>query len=72
MPKEIYVYKQLIGSWKGISKEEAEIKIKGGSVIGVEFTAERGDGDTVKIVLLYSATVFANFVSNVVIVLSVR
>ena len=49
--KEIYVYKQMFGGWKGISKEEAEEKIKDGAVTGVEMEVDRGD-DMLKITLL--------------------
>ena len=48
--KEIYVYKTFYG-WKGISKEEAEEKIKEGRVFGEEMKIDRGR-DLLKITLL--------------------
>ena len=50
--KEIYVYKPLFGGWSGISKEEAEAKIKEGNVYGVELEMERNGDDPLKITLL--------------------
>ena len=50
--KEIYVYKQLFGGWKGLSKEEADEKIKEGRVYGCELEMDRGDGESLKITLL--------------------
>lgn len=50
--KEIYVYKQMFGGWKGISKEEAEAKIKEGRVYGAELEMDRGDAEPLKITLL--------------------
>lgn len=51
--KEIYVYKQMFGGWKGISKEEAEAKIKEGRVYGAEFEMDRGEEhEILKITLL--------------------
>ena len=51
--KEIYVYKQMFGGWKGISKEEADEKINKGSVCGIELEMERGDEhEPLKITLL--------------------
>ena len=50
--KEIYVYKQLIMGWKGISKEEAEEMIKEGRVFGAELEMDRGEGESIKITLL--------------------
>lgn len=50
--KQIYVYKQMIGGWKGITKEEAENKIKEGHVIGAELEMDRGEDEPIKITLL--------------------
>lgn len=50
--KEIYVYKQMFGGWKGIPKEEAEAKIKDGYVYGAELEMDRGDAEPLKITLL--------------------
>ena len=50
--KEIYVYKQMFGGWKGISKEEAEEKINKGSVCGAELEMEREGDEPLKITLL--------------------
>lgn len=50
--KEIYVYKQLFGGWKGISKEEADAKIKEGRVYGAELEMDRGEDEPLKITLL--------------------
>ena len=50
--KEIYVYKQLIGGWIGLSKEEADAKIEKGSVAGVQLEMERGEDEPIKITLL--------------------
>ena len=51
--KKIYVYKPMLSGWKGISKEEAEEKIKAGSVYGCEMNVDRGeDCEPLKIVLL--------------------
>ena len=51
--KEIYVYKSLIGrKWAGISKEEADTKIKEGRVCGVELEVEREGDEPIKITLL--------------------
>lgn len=51
--KEIYVYKQMFGGWKGISKEEAEEKIKEGKVFGCEMEMDRGENsEDLKITLL--------------------
>ena len=50
--KEIYVYKQMIGGWIGITKEEAEEKIQKGSVAGVKFEMDRGEDNNLKITLL--------------------
>lgn len=50
--KEIYVYQGLITGWKGISKEEAEAKIKEGHVFGVELEMDRGEDGPIKITLL--------------------
>lgn len=50
--KEIYVYKQFIGGWIGISKEEADNKIKEGRVYGVELEMDRGESEPIKITLL--------------------
>lgn len=50
--KQIYVYKQLIGNWVGISKEEADKKIKEGRVFGVEMEMDRGEHEPIKITLL--------------------
>lgn len=50
--KEIYVYKKLLGGWTGISKEEAEAKVKDGSVSGAEIEMDRDNGETLKIILL--------------------
>jgi len=51
--KEIYVYKQMFGGWKGISKEEADAKIKEGRVYGVELEMDRGEEhEAIKITLL--------------------
>lgn len=50
--KEIYVYKQMFGGWKGLSKEEANEKIKEGRVYGCELEVDRGDAEPIKITLL--------------------
>lgn len=50
--KEIYVYKQLIGGWIGLSKEEADAKIEKGSVAGVQLVMGRGEDEPIKITLL--------------------
>lgn len=50
--KEIYVYKQFIGGWIGISKEEADNKIKEGHVFGVEIEVDRGEDEPLEITLL--------------------
>ena len=50
--KEIYVYKQMLGGWIGITKEEAEEKIQKGSVAGVKFEMNRGEDDNLQITLL--------------------
>lgn len=50
--KEIYVYKQLIGGWIGLSKEEADAKIEKGTVAGVQLVMERGEDEPIKITLL--------------------
>lgn len=50
--KEIYVYKQFVGGWTGISKEEADKKIKDGHVFGVEMEMDRGEHEPIKITLL--------------------
>lgn len=51
--KEIYVYKQMFGGWKGIPKEEAEAKIKDGYVYGVKLKGDCGDEhEPVEITLL--------------------
>lgn len=50
--QQIYVYKQLIGSWKGITKEEADEKIKEGHVYGCTLEVDRGDAEPLQITLL--------------------
>lgn len=50
--KEIYVYKQTFGGWKGISKEEAKEKIQKNCVYGIELGMERGEDEPLKITLL--------------------
>lgn len=50
--KEIYVIKKMFGGWAGISKEEADAKIKECSVYGVELEMDRGEDEPVKITLL--------------------
>ena len=50
--KEIYVYKQMLGGWKGISKEEAEAMIKERRVYGAELEVDRGENEPIKITLL--------------------
>ena len=50
--KEIYVYKSMFGGWTGISKEEADEKIKADRVFGVELEMDRGEDEPIKITLL--------------------
>lgn len=50
--KEIYVYKQMFGGWKGISKEEFDAKVKEGKIIGAELEVDRGDAEKLKITLI--------------------
>lgn len=50
--KEIYVYKQMFGGWKGISKDEFDAKIKEGNIVGAELEVDRGDADKLKITLI--------------------
>ena len=50
--KEIYVYKRLLGGWTGISKEEAEAKIKEGYVYGAELEVTRENDEDIKVTLL--------------------
>lgn len=50
--KEIYVYKQMFGGWKGISKEEFDAKIKESNIVGAELEVDRGDAEKLKITLI--------------------
>lgn len=50
--KEIYVYKQMFGGWKGISKDEFDDKVKEGHVYGCTLEMDRGDAEKLKIILL--------------------
>lgn len=62
--KEIYVYKQMFGGWKGLSKEEFDAKVKEGKILGAELEVDRGDAEKLKIILIKDRFVYFGEVSD--------
>jgi hypothetical protein len=62
--KEIYVYKQMFGGWKGISKEELDAKVKEGRIIGAELEVDRGDAEKLKITLIKDRFIYFGEVTD--------
>lgn len=62
--KEIYVYKQMFGGWKGISKEDFDAKVKEGQIIGAELEVDRGDADKLKITLIKDRFIYFGEVTD--------
>lgn len=62
--KEIYVYKQMFGGWKGISKEEFDTKVKESNIVGAELEVDRGDADKLKITLIKDRFIYFGEVTD--------
>lgn len=62
--KEIYVYKQMFGGWKALTKEEFDAKTKEGNIYGAELEVDRGEDGPIKITLIKDRFILFGEVSD--------